>query len=131
MDKPAQIDYLMAPRETEGEAEVRTTVQHPLLAGSDHRAVVGDVCCPEDPTTTEGYRVIQKGWRADNDEEREPYGEIVTAGLLENGTLDNAGTIIREGAMAIKHTTVVSGRKERVKKAKEGNGIAELKRRLR
>ena len=130
VNQEAQIDYLMTTTE-EGHARAVPGLTHPVIVGSDHRPVGGEVKCTGEDMVKGGWKNIARGWEAINEEEKEKYRERVTDRLVKEGNIHNTHKIIYEEATRIKYSTMGGRRNEEEKKRKEGNGIAELKRELR
>ena len=130
MNQEAQIDYLMSTADV-GQARAIPGGTHPIMVGSDHRPVGGEVRCRGEEMVKGGWKDIARGWEPTNEEEKEKFQEGVTERMVREGNIHNAHEIIYEEATKIKYSTMGGRWNEEEKKLKEGNGIAELKRELR
>ena len=103
--RPAQIDFIGFPNNSDGAGHTTTDLPHPLIIGSNHRPVIGTMSCPNEAPEEQISRAIPKGWQPRNDEERETYAKRGTRRMMGGAKLEDMGEIILEDAKGATYTT--------------------------
>ena len=104
----------------EGQAEVNREMNHPLILGSDHRPVMGEITCKKEEWTKSGHKHIRRDWKPETEKDMEDYRDRMTARMEKGCSVHDMDTILHEEATATKHTTEGERRDQRERESKEG-----------